>query len=227
MTPTTPSLKDAAREQARLGRMVRIEPLAREPEVVAAVDAAYADHQGTIFAVAVVLAHDGFELLESSLVAARTQFPYIPGFLSFREAPPLLRALGGLETPFEAVLVDGQGIAHPRSVGLASHLGVLLGLPTIGCAKKRLVGNAAVPGPEKGSFSTLEVKGERVGVVLRTRTGVKPVFVSPGHLVDVDSARRVVLNWVGRFRIPEPLRAAHNLAARYSKALTPLLARNP
>lgn len=227
MTPTTPSLKDAAREQARLGRMVRIEPFEREPKVVAAVDAAYSDHQSMIFAVAVVLAHEGFELLESSLVAARTPFPYIPGFLSFREAPPLLRALGRLETPFEALLVDGQGIAHPRSVGLATHLGVLLGLPAIGCAKKRLVGDAAAPGAAKGSFSTLEVKGEPVGVVLRTRAGVKPVFVSPGHLVDVDSARRTVLDWVGRFRIPEPLRAAHNLAGKYSKGLAPLLARNP
>ena len=136
------------------------------------------------------------------------QFPYVPGLLSFREAPALLAALRRLRTPVDALLCDGQGIAHPRRFGLACHLGVLLGLPAVGCAKSRLVGDWIEPGRERGERSPLTLGAERIGTVLRTRTGVRPLFVSPGHLCDFEGAADLVLRCGGGLRLPEPVRLA-------------------
>jgi len=148
-------------------------------------------------------------LLESAAAKGKGSFPYIPGLLSFREAPILLKVFSKLERRPDVILIDGQGIAHPRFMGIAAHLGLLLNLPSIGCAKSRLFGKEAKPGLEQGSFVPL-MEGERtVGMIVRTRAGVKPVYVSPGHKMDMEGSVKMVLSLCRGYRIPEPLRQAH------------------
>jgi deoxyribonuclease V len=159
------------------------------------------------------------EVLEVRTSALQVAFPYVPGLLSFRELPALLPALQALGRQPDLIFVDGQGLAHPRSFGLASHLGVLTGIPTIGCAKSRLVGEAAEPGPEVGDWEPLLYRERTVGAVLRTRRGVKPLYISVGHLVDLSTALRMVLGCLRGVRLPEPQRKAH-LAAEELKRET-------
>lgn len=142
----------------------------------------------------------------------RARFPYVPGLLSFREAPVLLAAIARLTARPDLLLLEGHGLAHPRRFGLACHVGVLLDLPAIGCAKTRLVGDHGEAADHRGARAALRHRGERVGTVLRTHQGVKPVFVSPGHRVTHDQCCRLVLSLSRRFRMPEPLRRAHVLA---------------
>ncbi len=174
--------------------------------VVVGVDCAFGD--GRIYAVAVVWDIVRQAVLETRALSRVLRFPYIPGLLSFREVPALKGVLARVRTGFEAVLCDGQGLAHPRRMGLACHLGVLLDKPTVGCAKSRLVGEYDEPGVERGDFTNLMHRNERVGSVLRTRTGVKPLFVSPGHRCDHRGAIDLVLRCGGGFRLPEPVRLA-------------------
>jgi deoxyribonuclease V len=151
-------------------------------------------------------------VLEAKVAVMDATFPYVPGLLSFRELPVLLEAMAGVERRPEVFLVDGQGMAHPRRFGIATHLGVTLDVPTIGCAKSRLVGETrGMPGDGQGCRRLLYDGGEAVGMLLRTRTGVKPMWISPGHRMDIDSAARITLACTGRYRIPEPIRAAHQL----------------
>jgi deoxyribonuclease V len=155
----------------------------------------------------------GRALAEATAVR-RARFPYIPGLLSFREIPVLLDAAARLSVEADLILAEGQGLAHPRRFGLACHLGVLFDRPAVGCAKSRLLGEHGTPGPDRGDHCRLRHAGETVGSVLRTRPGVKPVFVSPGHRVSLVQCRRVVLRLTGTYRMPEPLRRAHALANR-------------
>ncbi|MCH7872098.1 MAG: endonuclease V, partial [Planctomycetes bacterium] len=141
-------------------------------------------------------------------------FPYVPGLLSFREMPGILAAVRKLKVTPDVFLCDAQGLAHPRRFGLACHLGLWLNMPTIGCAKSRLCGVHAEPGLRKGSSARLMHDGEHIGCVLRTRDDVKPIFVSPGHLCDHDSARRIALSAAIKYRLPEPTRLAHQLVSR-------------
>jgi len=141
-------------------------------------------------------------------------FPYIPSLLTFREAPILIKAFSKLKTKPDLILVDGQGIAHPRWMGIAAHLGLLLDLPSIGCAKSRLYGADAALSVDKGSVAPLIEEGRTVGMIVRTRAGVKPVYVSPGHKMDLDTSVKVVLSVSRGCRIPEPLRQAHILVNR-------------
>ena len=157
-------------------------------------------------------------VVETRALSRRLQFPYVPGLLSFREAPALRAVLARVRTPFDAVLCDGQGLAHPRRMGLACHLGVLLDKPAVGCAKSRLVGEYVEPGLERGEFTGLHYQGERVGTVLRTRTGVKPLFVSPGHRCDHRGAVELVLRCGAGFRLPEPVRLADRGVAQFKRA---------
>ncbi|MCK4236668.1 MAG: deoxyribonuclease V [Candidatus Krumholzibacteria bacterium] len=167
----------------------------------------------TARAAAVILTYPKLEMIESSIHECPCTFPYIPGLLSFREIPPLLEALKKLKVMPDLVLCDGQGIAHPRGVGLATHLGILLELPTIGCAKSPLFGTFNEPGTQKGNRSPILDKSKKtIGTVLRTRTGTRPLYVSIGYRIDLQTAVRFVLSSSPRFRIPEPLRAAHRLA---------------
>ncbi|MBI4720008.1 MAG: endonuclease V [Chitinivibrionia bacterium] len=207
------SIQEAIELQRRLRERIRLRPLAiKNIAHVAGADIAVDTAEKLCVGAVVVLGFPGLEVVEMRHAQAPMRFPYVPGLLSFREIPVLLDVLKKVETPFEALLCDGQGIAHPRGIGLASHLGLFLGIPTIGCAKNRLIGEFEAPGEEKGSFSALTSGGARIGSVVRTRTGVKPIFVSPGHLVDHASSRRIVLACTKRFRIPEPTRRAHILA---------------
>jgi len=163
-------------------------------------------------AVALTLSFPGLELLEKSIYEGEISFPYVPGLLSFREIPPLLKAIGKLKTMPDIFLCDGQGIAHPRGLGLASHLGLVIDTPTIGCAKSPLYGDFDMPAPERGSKSPIRARNTTIGYALRTRTGTKPVFVSVGHRVSLRKAVSIVLACSPRYRIPEPLRVAHHLA---------------
>jgi deoxyribonuclease V len=162
-----------------------------------------------MYAAVVVVSLPGLEVVETVGAVRRARFPYIPGLFTFREVPPLLAALARLRRQPDVVLFDGHGLAHPRRFGLACHAGLLLGVTAVGCAKKRLVGEHRPVPRERGAYAPLRLDGEAVGAVLRTRVGVKPVFVSPGHLIDTASAVELVLSVTGRYRIPEPLRLAH------------------
>jgi len=198
--------------QERLRDAVRVVPIAAMPASVAGADVAYCAERRLLFAAAAVVALPSLETVEVAIAERAEQFPYVPGLFAFRELPALLQALSGLAARPAAVLFDGHGLAHPRRFGLASHAGLWLGLPTIGCAKCVLTGRFRMPADERGAASPLSIDGDVVGAAVRTRPGTMPVFVSPGHLADVESAVRVVLAATGRYRLPEPLRAAHRAA---------------
>lgn len=164
-------------------------------------------------AAVVLVTYPDFAIIEQRVLDAPVPFPYIPGLLSFREAPLVLAALETLETRPDLLFVDGQGVAHPRRFGIASHLGVLLDLPTIGCAKSRLVGEYDPVGPERGATSPLLDRGERIGSVVRSREGTRPLFVSPGHRIGFEEAVQWTLACC-RFRLPEPVRLADRASKR-------------
>lgn len=177
---------------------------------IAGADVAVSERARRIFAAVVAMPFDTMEVVEVATASAELSFPYIPGLLTFREGPVVLKALSVLKRDPDLMIFDGQGIAHPRGLGLASHIGVLLGIPSIGCAKSRLVGKYRTLGPLKGMRTDLVLgDGRVIGTVLRTRDNVRPIFVSPGHLVDVSSAARIVLKCCRRYRLPEPTRIAH------------------
>ena len=181
---------------------------------VAGTDISYIREDRLAIAVALSFAWPSLELEEERVCVGRVDFPYVPGLLSFRELPALLPAVRALSPPPGLVMADGQGLAHPRSFGIASHLGVDLGIPTLGCAKSRLVGEYEEPGDLRGSRSPLLYEGKEVGAVLRTRDGVKPLFISVGHLVGLEDCVRAVLECGRGYRLPEPQRRAHALTAR-------------
>lgn len=190
-----------------------LEDLVGPIERVAGVDVGFEDAGRTVRAAVAVLAFPGLELQQQAIARAPTSFPYVPGLLSFRELPGVLAALEQLERLPDLILCDGQGYAHPRRFGIACHLGVLTGLPTIGVGKTRLIGTYEEPGPEKGDWSPLLEKGERIGAVLRTRQGVKPLFISVGHRVSLPTAIELVLDCCTRYKLPETTRWAHRLAS--------------
>lgn len=167
----------------------------------------------TAIASVVVLSFPELQVVDSVLTASPVRFPYIPGLLSFREIPPLLTAFDQLKTVPDMVIVDGQGIAHPRRFGLASHLGLILDKPTIGCAKSRLCGRYTEPNAEQGAYTYLTDKEEVIGAAVRTRTNVRVVYVSIGHRISLDSARMWTLACCQGYRLPETTRHAHNAAS--------------
>ena len=176
---------------------------------IAGVDMSVDKAQGTATAAVVVLRYPELGVVEVKLVNGKLDFPYIPGLLSFRESPLILTACQGLAVTPELILVDGQGIAHPRRLGLASHLGLFLNTPTIGCAKSLLCGQYEEPGIEPGSYAEVVDKGDTIGAVLRTKPRVKPVYVSIGHKIDLENAIHWVLQCCRGYRLPEPSRLAH------------------
>ncbi|MHC4549476.1 MAG: deoxyribonuclease V [Planctomycetota bacterium] len=204
----------AVRRQLELRDRLILRGGPRRARTVAGADLSYDRHGDRFHAAVVVLSLPGLELVEQATAEGKSPFPYIPGLLSFREGPLLMRAFARLSRRPELVIFDGQGVAHMRGFGIASHLGLLLDLPSIGCAKSRLVGAHATPGPRVGDQTPLVHEGRRVGAVVRTRRGVKPVFVSPGHRLGLPAAVRWVLKTCAGYRLPEPTRRAHLLANR-------------
>jgi deoxyribonuclease V len=204
--------------QERLAKEVVEGPPLENARIVAAADVSGGRKGEWIAAAVVVMDIETREVLEVRRVARRATWPYVPGCLSFREAPAVLAAFRQVRRTPDVLLCDGQGRAHPRRFGLASHVGLALGLPTIGCAKSLLVGEPAGPlGTQRGSRTPLMDAGEQIGAVLRTRTGVKPVYVSVGHRIYLASAERWVLAAAVRYRLPEPSRLAHQEVTRLKK----------
>lgn len=219
------TVAEARSVQAGLAVRVRIQPLATVPATVCGVDVAFSEDRA--FAAASMFAFPSLALLEEATAIRPVTFPYVPGYLSFREGPAIISALKNLSKRPDILIVDGQGIAHPRRLGIASFLGVLLDIPTIGCAKSRLVGEHEEPGLKRGSWSPLVHQGQTVGAVLRTRDRIRPVFVSPGHLITLEESIEIVLRTAVRFRLPEPQRAADNLADRAKRNAFPVPERLP
>jgi deoxyribonuclease V len=201
-----------------LAAHVKLVPYPGLPQLIAGTDISFNRYSPRMYAGFVVYDLVSRRVVEKAGDWMDVQFPYVPGFLSFREIPPLLRAWESLRAKPHMLMVDGQGIAHPRRLGIASHLGVLLDLPTIGCAKSVLVGKYDDPGDQVGSVSPLVHKGKKIGSVLRTKERVKPVFVSPGHLCDHESAVRIVLASCTKYRLPEPTRLAHEFVNEIRRA---------
>ena len=199
--------------QRQLADHVLIRPLEKDPELVAGLDISGAGADGRVRAAVVVLTYPELETVECRVVSSEVTYPYVPGLLSFRETPVLAPVLESLTTEPDILLIDGQGIAHPRRFGIACHLGLLFDIPTIGCAKSRLTGSFDEPALAKGSYAMLKDGDATIGVALRSRDGTRPIFVSIGHKVDLESAVRIVLACAPKYRIPEPTRRAHLAAA--------------
>ncbi|HLL15294.1 MAG TPA: deoxyribonuclease V [Pyrinomonadaceae bacterium] len=209
MTP-----REAVELQKKMRERVRVVPHAgRKIETVAGADISFNKFSPVIYTGIVVLRLPSLEVLEEVGVVGETRFPYVPGLLSFREAPSVLEAWSKLRTEPDAVMFDGQGIAHPRRVGIASHVGLFLNRPTFGCAKSVLVGRHAELAEDRGSWQPLidPKNDETVGAALRTKTRVQPIYVSPGHLIDLAGAIELTLAADGGYRQPEPTRRAHLL----------------
>lgn len=220
--PWRVSYREAVAIQESLRARLRIEPLPRRIRLVAGADVAYSRPTHRMYAAVVVVVLPSLEVVEVAEAHSRARFPYIPGLFTFRELPPLLQAFRRLHREPDVLLFDGQGLAHPRRFGLACHAGLLLGKPSVGCAKSRLVGTHGRLGPERGAFADLVFEGAVVGAALRTQHAVKPVYVSPGHRADVATALDLALATAPRFRIPEPIRLAHRATASLRRRLDPL-----
>ncbi len=214
----TPS--EAIQVQKGLREKIRLISLRKPVRLVGGADVSMNLYSTDGFAGFVVLEYPAMREVAHAVIADRLLFPYIPGLLSFREIPLLLQAWKKLKTKPDVLLVDGVGIAHPRRLGIATHLGLLLGIPTIGCAKSVLTGIYEEPGNEPGSVSYLHAKAgsaEIIGAALRTKRGVKPVFVSPGHLITLEESIDIVKRCVIKHRLPEPTRLAHNKVNEYRR----------
>jgi deoxyribonuclease V len=214
--------------QRELSSQVLLIPLKKAPKLVAGIDCAFSRDGKKIIAAGVVLGMPDFALLETTKAVRKVAFPYIPGLLSFREAPVCIAAVEKLKIKPDVFIIDGQGIAHPRRLGLAAHLGLFFNKPTIGCAKSRLIGSYEEPGLQKGAYTLLKDKKETantehsaedpaietIGAVLRTRSNVKPVFVSVGNKCLLKDVIEVTLSCAVRYRLPEPTRLAHQLVSK-------------
>ena len=205
------NLKKAANAQQKLASRLLLKQDVRKTTRIAGADFSYHKQKRLIGAVVVILNFPGLEIIEVAKEVREVRIPYIPGYLNFREGPSFMRAFLKLKIRPDLTLIDGNGIAHPRKMGLASYVGVVLDIPTIGCAKSPFFAFDP-PLENKGAYSLYkDRKNEVVGFCLRTRTSVKPVFVSPGHRVDFVFSREIVLA-CSKFRIPEPIRIAHHMA---------------
>jgi deoxyribonuclease V len=212
--PWAVSIQEAFRIQDDLKSKLRLEDDSGEPETIAGIDVAFSIEEQLLYAAVVVVDARSLQPVEAVYAVQQPTFPYIPGLLTFREGPVVLEAYERLSGEPDLLMFDGQGIAHPRGLGLASHLGVLLDKASIGCAKSRLVGDFKEPKQKRGSMRTLSFERRKVGVVLRTRDNTRPVFVSPGHRITVETAAARVLGATKGLRIPEPTRLADVEAER-------------
>jgi deoxyribonuclease V len=206
------SPEEAREVQLRLAEKVAEEPITKDIRLIAGVDVSARSNRGVGRGAVVVLSYPSLKLVEASVAETELFFPYVPGLLSFREAPVLLEAFAALENGPDLIIVDGQGIAHPRRMGLAAHLGLLLDTPAIGCAKSRLIGDHEPVGEDPGDWAELRDGTDVIGSVVRTKRKTKPLFISIGHKTDLESARDWVLRSCRGYRLPEPTRLAHQAA---------------
>ena len=198
--------------QTGLSARLDLKPRRLEPSIIAGCDVSSEFRSKRFFAAVVLLSYPDFTILEEAAAECMVDFPYIPGLLSFREMPALLEAWRKVEYRPDLIFCDGSGTIHPRRFGLACHLGLWLNIPTIGCAKNLLCGEYDEPGAQKGDWEIVCLEGEPVGAALRTRTGTKPMFISPGNLISLEQAVNYTLKASPKYRIPQPIRAAHNSA---------------
>jgi deoxyribonuclease V len=204
--PWKVSVEEGCRIQNRLRRKIQLQNGFRQVSTIAGVDMAFDGRRG--FGAVSVFTFPDLQMIEEVTSEKNLDFPYIPGLLSFREGPVLVSTLEKVRIEPDLLLFDGQGIAHPRGLGIASHMGLLFDKPAIGCAKSRLVGEYREPGVRKGSVSPLLLNQVRIGSVVRTRRNVKPILVSPGHHVDFITSEEIVLKCCKQYRLPEPIRWA-------------------
>ncbi len=217
--PWNVNYKEAVEIQKRLKKQIILKNSFKNlnGKLIAGADVSYDKEIDRFYAGVVVFELQTMQKIEEVTASGKVSFPYIPGLLSFRESPILLRAFSKVKKTPDIIILDAQGIAHPRGIGLASHIGLLLNKPSIGCAKTRLIGEYDNVGKEAGCYSQLTIKGKAVGVVLRTRKNVKPVFVSPGHKIDLAMSIDLVLKSCRGYKLPEPTRQAHNLVTKVRK----------
>lgn len=205
--------------QRQLAQSLKLQPLPEQFDILGSADIGYVPSANRLVAAMLTFRWPTLELLETAHVIDEIRFPYIPGLLSFREIPSLLETYQKFEHPPQVLLCDGQGIAHPRKLGIAAHLGLCLGIPTVGCAKKLLCGKHEPLELRRGNYTPLIYRKEVVGYVFCSRDKVKPLYISPGHLADLESSRKIIEQCLGRYRLPEPLRQAHNLATQLRQSI--------
>ena len=204
-----PDYQEAIKIQKKLIKKLVLDVNLDKLEFIAGTDSSYEIRGKKIYAGVLVYKYPELKIVERSFAVKTLDYPYIPGLLSFREGPALIEAFEKLKTEPDIIIFDGQGIAHPRGIGLAAHLGVVLDKPSIGCAKTCLVGEYKLPGMSAGQATPLVYNDKVLGAVVRTRDSVKPVFISCGHKINLDQAVRIVLSTCRGFRLPEPIRQAH------------------
>lgn len=208
----TSDIREAARIQDNLKHFVEVKGTKKEFALIAGADTAYSKKDDSVFAAIVVMRFPELVTLDRAKAQGIATFPYQPGFHVFREGPVLLKALQRLQVTPDVIMFDANGIAHEKGIGMASHLGLLLDLPTIGVAKKKLIGEFEEPGNNLNDFSPLKYDGKEIGRVVRTRVDVKPLIVSVGHKIDLDTAFEIVTSTTRGYRLPEPMRVAHILS---------------
>jgi deoxyribonuclease V len=222
--PWRVSHRQALEIQSGLARRVEIRAPDRPIRLVAGCDVAYSAATHRMYAAVVVVHLPDLAVVDSACATRLARFPYLPGLFSFRELPPLMAALARLRARPDALMFDGHGLAHPRRCGLACHAGVLFGIPALGVAKSILVGLHGTLGVKRGSTAALVDRGETVGCALRTRDGVRPVYVSPGHLLDMESSAALALGTARGVRLPEPVRLAHGETVAFMRRTDPQVA---
>lgn len=210
--PWKVSIEEAIQIQENLKDRLILKKTFSSLKTIGGADVAYSRDKDFLFGAIVVLSCPEMNPIDSATACGEISFPYIPGLFSFREGPILVKAFQGLRVKPDLMIFEGHGIAHPRELGLASHMGLWFDLPSIGCARTPLLKEFSYPGLVRGSFEWIFLKGSKVGAAVRTRQRVKPIFVSPGHRIDLITSLQVVLTSCQRYRIPEPLRKAHQLS---------------
>jgi len=213
------TLDEAKVLQNSLAQKIKIRHLPSSIKRVAGFDVSYLKEKNTLIAGMVIIDYPSLNFQDSFVITDKINFPYVPGYLSFREAPVILKLIEKYVHLADIFIFDGHGIAHPRGFGIASHIGVLTNQPCIGCAKKRLIGEYKIPDANKGSNTDLVYKGNIVGKVLRSKDNIKPLFVSIGHLAMLDEAMRFILSCTGKYRLPEPTRMAHLTVTKFRKSM--------
>jgi deoxyribonuclease V len=196
--------------QKELRQQLNLSPLQKEIITIGGADISFNKYSTTVYAGIVVLQFPSLQVVETKAVVDTTEFPYIPGLLAFREVPALSKAWEALATKPDVLVLDGHGIAHPRRMGIATHFGLVMQTPTIGCAKSVLTGKYTEPPNEAGRYTDLIHQNEVIAKVLRTKRNTKPVFVSPGNLISMEQSLDIIIQCMRKYRIPEPTRFAHN-----------------